>query len=503
MVADFDTRMTNTDQIEWVCKRFTAALRAGETIDGYESWLSQVPETLRDVLKSRLVECQREISASSVETRVLSSDAVMPSGVLMEVSFDEVPDSNAAISKCRTFRGLSREALERLSTELENVSLPAGSVLLEQGTPARGLFLIIRGSVDVIDSSTGERIDCDGAGSVLGEMSLLTGGMCSAGVIATSDVEAMLLSTTGYSRLIQAHPELELALSQLVSDRLGGRPHDALCGKTLGGFRLTRCLNRGGMGVVYQAEHCETSEPVALKMLRHRFIYDEQMQYRFDLESQLLTSLKHPNIVALRSNFLAFRTRFLVLDLCDGADLYRLLSIHGKLTTETAKAVLGQIAAGLNEAHEKSIVHRDLKPGNVLVDRDGQVRITDFGLSRLLEAEGIEVKAVGTPSYMPPEQFRSEEPIFESDWYAFGCLAYELVTGELLFPGCNWMGLYEQKKTAIPSEQWPRLAADLDPELAEIIRGCIDPQAKNRRLDLKAISNWARNVPELFPSDLA
>ncbi len=503
MVADFDTRMTNTDQIEWVCKRFTAALRAGETIDGYDSWLSQVPETLRDVLKSRLVECQREISASSVETCVLSSDAVMPNGVLMEVSFDEAPESNAAISNCRTFRGLSREALERLSTELEKVSLPAGSVLLEQGTPARGLFLIIRGSVDVIDSNTGERIDCDGAGSVLGEMSLLTGGMCSAGVIATSDVEAMLLSTTGYSRLIQAHPELELALSQLVSDRLGGRPHDALCGKTLGGFRLTRCLNRGGMGVVYQAENCETGEPVALKMLRHRFIYDEQMQNRFDLESQLLTSLKHPNVVALRSNFVAYRTRFLVLDLCDGADLYRLLSIHGKLTTETAKAVLGQIAAGLSEAHEQSIVHRDLKPGNVLVDRSGQVRITDFGLSRLLEAEGLEVKAVGTPSYMPPEQFRSEEPIFESDWYAFGCLAYELVTGEMLFPGSNWMGLYEQKKTAIPSAQWPPLATEIDSELAMIIHGCIDPVAKNRRLDLQAISKWAKHAPELFPMDVA
>jgi Protein kinase domain/Cyclic nucleotide-binding domain len=501
MVADFDTQLTHTDQIEWVCRRFAEALRSGDTIDGYDAWLSQVPESLRGRLRTRLQECQRELVASSLETRVLSSDAAMPSTPITEIELGEIQEGETAISRCRTFRGLSRDASNRLTAELEKVSLPCGSVLLEQGTPARGLFLIISGSVDIIDSSTGERIDCDGAGSVLGEMSLLTGGMCSAGVIATSDVEAMVLSTAAYSRLIEAHPELELALSQLVSDRLGGRPHDALCGKTLGGFRLIRCLNRGGMGVVYQAENCQTGEPVALKMLRHRFIYDEQMQSRFDLESQLLTSLKHPNIVALRSNFLAYRTRFLVLDLCDGADLYRLLSLHGKLSASTARAVLGQIAAGLQEAHERMIVHRDLKPGNVLVDRSGQVRITDFGLSRLLEAEGVELKAVGTPSYMPPEQFRSEEPIFESDWYAFGCLAYELVTGNSLFPGSNWMGLYDQKKTSIPSAQWPEFDADSDAELVDMIRGCLEPQAMKRRLDLQAISNWARNVPELFPTD--
>ncbi len=500
MVADLDTRQNGSSQIEVICERFSEALRAGDTMDGLDTWLCQVPEHLREELRMRLNECRSEVSVSSVDTRVLSSDAVMATGAATEVSFSEIPAGVEAIAKCRTFRGLSNDAATALSLELERVTFPTGTVLLEQGTPSRGLYLLIDGCVDVIDSSTGERIDCDGAGSVLGEMSLLTGQPCSAGVIATRDVEALVLSTDGYARLIAAHPELEIALSQLVSDRLGGRPHDALCGKVLGGFRLQRCLNRGGMGVVYHAESVDSGEQVALKMLRHRFIYDSQMQSRFELEARLLTSLEHPNIIPMRSNFVAYRTRFLVLDLCDGADLYRLINTRGPLKIATVKSILGQVAAGLDAAHQCGIVHRDLKPGNVLVDRDGHVRITDFGLSRLLETEGVEAKAVGTPAYMPPEQFRSGETVQASDWYAFGCLAYEILTGELLFSGRDWYKLYDRKLIAAPSPEWPPLV-DCDPELEDCIRGALEPNVKKRRLDLVAVSRWAQKVPELFMSD--
>ncbi len=500
MDAELETQLTSNDPIEGVCTRFVEAIHAGETIDGLDSWVNQVPHALREKLRLRLRQCLREHSGPSVETMILSSDAVIPSGAVTQLSFGEKPDENSAISQCSTFRGLSSEAINRLAEELELISIPSGSVLLEQGTPARGLYLIISGSVDIIDSSTGERIDCDGAGSVLGEMSLLTGGLCSAGVIATSDIEAMILSTDGYQRLKSQHPELELALSQLVSDRLGGRPHDALCGKSLGGYLLHKCINRGGMGVVYQAEHEGTGDPVALKMLRHRFIYDEKMQHRFEQEAQLLSSLEHPNIIRLRSHFVAYRTRFLVLDLCDGADLYRLLHSHGSFAAETSKSILGQIAAGLLEAHQRSIVHYDLKPGNILVDRDGRVRITDFGLSRLLEAEGFDAKAAGTPAYMPPEQFRADEPICESDWYAFGCLAYELVTGDPLFYGSDWAKLYDRKVAAVPNDQWPTLDAVDDDELANVICQCIQPSVQQRKLDLVELSRWAKNVPELFAS---
>ena len=319
---------------------------------------------------------------------------------------------------------------------------------------------------------------------------------CSADVVATSDVEALVLPTEAYQALRSPHPELEIALSQLVSDRLGGRRHDALCGKTICGYLLRRCINRGGMGVVYEAKDLEGGERVALKMLRHRFIYDDQMQQRFEQEARLLENLRHPNIISFREHFLAYRTRFLVLDLCDGADLFQVLRARGPLDESTVRAVLGQIARGLLYTHQSGVIHRDLKPGNVLVDRDGQVKLTDFGLSKLLESEIPWGKAVGTPSYMPPEQFRTDRVGPECDWYAIGCLICEMLTGRILFAPSNWLEMYELKRIKVPGDDWPALATSV--ELSTVIHQCLHPDPSQRKLDLELLAEWAENVDFLF-----
>lgn len=498
-MADADTTIEWATQIAFIRKRFEDALRAGETIDGLDVWVKQVPEPYQDALRVELEKCTLEIGVASVETRVLSSDAALGAAKEPLFSLNDLTDESA-VQDCSTFRGMSMDAKAALQESLRPQSFSSGECLLSQGEKARGLHLILKGSVDIIDTDAGERIDCDGAGSVLGEMSLLTGQPCSAEVVATSDVDALVLSTTDYERLTDQHPELEIALSQLVSDRLGGRRHDALCGKTINGFQLTRCINRGGMGVVYEAQRIDVAggepEPVALKMLRHRFIYDDQMQSRFEQEAQLLAELIHPNIISFQGNFLAFRTRFLVLDLCDGADLYQLLRIHGAMNEDRVRAILGQIAEGLMYAHDAGVIHRDLKPGNVLVDRSGQVKLTDFGLSKLLESEVLEGKAVGTPSYMPPEQFRSENIGPESDWYALGCLACEMLTGQILFRGDNWMELFRIKTHCVPTNDWPRL--NVSKELRNVISGALQPKAADRHLDLEKVSKWAESADGLF-----
>ena len=496
MSSDAETKVEWTAQLSMIRKQFEAALRAGETFDGLDVWVSRVPEHLRSKLRSELEECQQRVAPSSIETRVLSSDAALGSADDSFFSTDDLSRDDA-VQECSTFQGLSSAAAEALQSRLEPKSFRAGTRLLCQGEPARGLYLILTGSVDIIDTMVGERIDCDGSGSVLGEMSLLTGQMCSAEVVATSDVDALVLSTEGYQELKAEHPELEIALSQLVSDRLGGRKHDALCGKTIGDYQMVRCINRGGMGVVYEAERIGTAETVALKMLRHRFIYDDQMQSRFEQEAKLLEELLHPNIVSFREHFLAYRTRFLVLDLCDGSDLFRLLRTHGPLDEATVRAILGQVAEGLLYAHNSGVIHRDLKPGNVLVGRDGKVKLTDFGLSKLLESEVLEGKAVGTPSYMPPEQFRNENVGPESDWYALGCVVCEMLTGRILFTGGNWMELFDLKRKSTPSQVWPEI--DASDELKRMVHDALHPQAKDRDIDLEEISRWAEPVEGLFP----
>jgi CRP-like cAMP-binding protein len=498
MTPDPDTIFERAAQIALIRQRFEAALRAGETIDGLGAWLQHVPEHIRPQLREQLEKSRKEVSAGSVETQVLTSDAALGWGANLDNLFltEEVEDDHA-VQGCQTFQGLSKAARNALQERLVPKPFSTGTELLRQGENARGLHLILRGSVDIVDTKTGERIDCDGAGSVLGEMSLLTGQPCSATVIATSDVEALVLSNEDYAELKSQHPELEIALSQLVSDRLGGRRHDALCGKNIGEYQLTRCINRGGMGVVYEAREARTGgESVALKMLRHRFIYDDHMQSRFDQEAKLLENLRHANIVSLRDHFLAYRTRFLVLDLCDGSDLFRVLAAKGPLDEGLVRAILGQIAEGLLYAHESGVIHRDLKPGNVLVDRRGQVKLTDFGLSKLLESEVLEGKAVGTPAYMPPEQFQSESVGHECDWYSLGCLICEMLTGNILFQGRNWMEMFELKRNKKPSYDWPEI--DSSSELRAIIHGALQPKVRDRTLDLEVISRWADNVEGLF-----
>lgn len=483
-------------QIDEICRRFDEVLRSGETLDSLDCWLQQVPEAARAELRDELLRRQCRLSPDSVATQILSSGSMPRPLGRHPLSAGGVLTREQAVRGCETFRGLAPEAIAALEQELQPQSFPQDAVLLRQGQRARGLLLLLAGLVNVSDSSTGERIACDGAGSVLGEMSLLTGQPCSADVVAISDVEVLALSMDGYRRLKRDHPELEIALSQLVSDRLGGRRHDALCGKPIGNYRLEHCINRGGMGVVYQARQIDGGEPVALKMLRHRFIYDDAMQSRFDQEADLLAGLRHPNIISFREHFLAYRTRFLVLDLCDGADLFELIQTRAPFDEPTNRAMLGQIAAGLLHAHRGGVVHRDLKPGNVLVDRRGHVRITDFGLSKLLQAEVSDRRAVGTPSYMPPEQFRSDDSGPHSDWYAFGCLACELLTGKMLFEGDSWMEIFDQKRSSVPSADWPPIEAS--DELREVIAGALQPAPARRHLDLEAVSRWAKPVGGLF-----
>lgn len=483
-----------------ICQRFEAAIRSGVQIDSLDPWLTQVPESLRPQLQSELERHRSEIQDVSIETRVLSSDAVLGQSPSAGSRHDSgAITSRTAVGSCETFRSLSKEACETLQQRFEEVFYPSGTKILRQGEQASGLHLIRRGCVDIMNRTTGRRIDCDGVGCVLGEMSLLMEKPCSADVIATTDVEALVLSAESYRELKAIHPELEIALSQLVSDRLGGRNHDALCGKEINGYLLRRCINRGGMGVVYQAQNLETGEPCALKMLRHRFIYDDQMQGRFDQEAKLLGDLRHPNIISLRENFLAYRTRFLVLDLCDGADLFQLLRRRGPLDEPAVRAVVGQIACGLLYAHECGVIHRDLKPSNVLVDRSGAVKLTDFGLSRLLESEIPGGKAVGTPSYMPPEQFRTDHVGRECDWYALGCLICEMLTAKILFPPIAWKEMYELKRDKIPQFNWPDVSASR--ELHEVIRGCLQPEPLHRVTDLEYLSSWAASAEWLFSNN--
>jgi serine/threonine protein kinase len=213
-------------------------------------------------------------------------------------------------------------------------------------------------------------------------------------------------------------------------------------GSIVGGCRVIDVLGYGGHGVVYRAEHLESGQLVALKMLWGVFKNVRQAECRFQRELQILKGLHHENIVAATGGGNWSGILFFVMDLVDGLSLTRLMRQAGSLSQANACSLAFQVAAGLQAAHELGIVHRDIKPSNLMLTRDGIVRILDFGLA-LFKSEGSLAKrltssgqVLGTPDYMAPEQIEdSREVDIRADLYSLGCVLYSLLSGKPPFRG--------------------------------------------------------------------
>jgi CRP-like cAMP-binding protein len=405
-----------------------------------------------------------------------------------------------ALASCATFAHLSPQALTALANRLLRQEVAAGQAVLVQGAPCPGLQIVLSGRLAIeLEESSGSRRHLDWAvpGTVVGEMGLLTGRPCTAHVRAEDATDLLVLPAAAFAELREEFPEVELALAQVVGDRLGEREFDGLCGKRIGDFLLKRCLGRGGMGVVYEARRDDGGGDVALKMLRHGLADDPRAVARFRREAELLRGLRHPGIVGVADLFIECRTLFLAMELCPGIDLRRVLSDRGGLPPDTARRVLGQVASALRHAHGQGVVHLDIKPANVLVTTDGQLKLADFGLAALLGEECGPAGLVGTPRYMPPEQLAGGSVGPASDWYAFGCMGYELLAGRPRFDDEDLVALAVNKAAwQLPTETgW----AHRDPEIAAVVFAALHPLPEHRRLDLEAVAKWAGPVPELAP----
>ena len=155
MTSDADTRIDWSSQIAIIRNRYEAALRAGETLDLMEGWLRQVPEHVRPALKAELEQCEMGTQEEPNPSQVLTQDAFIEPPATSDLVFDYESGSKSAIEGCGTFQGLSPDAIEALESELRPKSFPAGTHLLQQGQKARGLHVILSGSVDIVDAGSG------------------------------------------------------------------------------------------------------------------------------------------------------------------------------------------------------------------------------------------------------------------------------------------------------------------------------------------------------------
>ncbi len=204
-------------------------------------------------------------------------------------------------------------------------------------------------------------------------------------------------------------------------------------GTEVAGYRVLGELGRGGMGLVYEAEHLRLGRKAALKLLTPDLAADSNVRERFLQESRLIAAIDHPNIIPIYDAGESDGTLYIAMRLVAGGDLARLLGREGRLGAEQTLALIEQAAAALDAAHSRGMVHRDVKPANVLLDdaAAGRAYLTDFGVAKLTTG-GRETKAgmfIGSVDYASPEQIEGGEIAPPVDVYALGCVLFECLTG--------------------------------------------------------------------------
>ena len=269
-------------------------------------------------------------------------------------------------------------------------------------------------------------------------------------------------------------------------------------------YRLIRPIGQGATGTVWRGEDHSTGEPVAVKLLHDSLLRQPRLVTRFVQERTILLMLRHPNVVRVRDLFSVGETLGLVMDLVDGGNLRDHLHRHRTVAPGEAARLAAQIAAALAEAHELGIIHRDLKPDNVLLDADGQTRLTDFGIARILTLPSMTTPnaVVGTPHYMAPEAFHGTTPSSATDVYALGVLLYELVCGH---PPYRSDSIPELMR--LHSEGAPERRTGLPAPLWRIITRCLAakprlrPSATELVTDLTAVATDLASAPALPPPE--
>ena len=200
----------------------------------------------------------------------------------------------------------------------------------------------------------------------------------------------------------------------------------------IAGYRIEEVAGRGGMGVVYRAQHMHLGRTVALKLLNPELAASEEFRERFIREARAAAELEHPNIVPVYDAGEVEGRLYLAMKFIEGTDLAQLLEQEGKIGPERAVPLLEQLASALDAAHKNGLIHRDVKPANALLDGD-RLYLTDFGLTRRVDSTRpltATGRAVGTAAYLAPEQIRGEALDRRVDVYALGCVTYQCLAGE-------------------------------------------------------------------------
>ena len=296
-------------------------------------------------------------------------------------------------------------------------------------------------------------------------------------------------------------------------------PDEGLIGKKVSHYRVLQILGGGGMGIVYKAEDIKLGRRVALKFLPEELVTDSVVLQRFEREAQAASALDHPNICTIYEFGEHEGKPFIVMQLLEGQTVREHIASadpgNAPWSVEKLLDLAIQITEGLDAAHRQGIIHRDIKPANIFITNRGEAKILDFGVAKLTSANelqdnptgtagsglqsppalGLTVtgKAMGTASYMSPEQVRGEKLDARSDLFSFGLVLYEMATTQRAFPGDTATRVHQailQHQQASPRD----LNSDIPTRLEEIIHRCLE---KNRELRYRTAGELLADLKEL------
>ena len=279
-------------------------------------------------------------------------------------------------------------------------------------------------------------------------------------------------------------------------------------------YEVIEELGKGGMGNVYRVFDKKLDEEVALKIIKPEIAYNGNSIDRFSNELKFARKVAHRNVCKMYDLGEKEGTHYITMEYVPGESLTSMIGMMGQLSAAQVIFIAKQMCEGLAEAHRLGVVHRDLKPSNIIVDREGNARILDFGLARSLKAKSITGPGVmiGTPTYMSPEQVDAKQVDKRSDIYSLGVILYEMIAGRVPFDGDTALSIALKHKTEKPLDPID-FNAQMPLELNRVILKCMEKDKEKRYQDAKellsdlskiedGITNKEREIPKKNPTTL-
>ncbi|MFV2032298.1 MAG: protein kinase [Gammaproteobacteria bacterium] len=401
----------------------------------------------------------------------------------MKINTDEIA---LHLSQVKILQVLDTDTIMDIAEQIQVAHFSKDEMLAEHGQLGKRLYIIFQGRVEVrIPDQNGEihRKIALKKGSVVGEISLLINSTYSSDVVALTDTIALYLDRKRFMRLIEQHKTFADITSNMMTNRMAKDGGINRVGK----YELTGKLGEGNMATVYNAYDGELDREVAIKMLNYNLAYNHDFLDRFEQEAKIIASLNHPNIINVIEVIDKFSTRFIVMEKLEGENLSAILKAKGAFGLKETRKILSQLASALQYAHsrgENGIVHRDIKPSNILIDRYGNIKLTDFGLAGPPQDKEINIE--GSPSYLAPEIINGEPVDGRVDIYALGVMAFLLLTNSLPFQAPTLAKLLDMQVNQKP----PRIrevCPDIDSGLEAFIQKSLAKDAGERIADWEQI----------------